>query len=159
MKKVKLDEMSNGQSLKETSLEEPLEILLHQGAEAKVYKVVHTALPPQVLQALASTTAVKDSTVLVRKERLLKSWRHPILDARLNKTRLKQEFNCLLKAKNAGIPVPTPIYMDMPSHFLFMEFIDGITLKNGLNIWTKEESILFNSNFFTNFLNSFVRIP
>jgi Kae1-associated kinase Bud32 len=115
------------------------DILLYQGAEAKVYKMAISNLPEDIISKLP--VEGPQHLALVRKERLQKLWRHPVLDAKLRKSRLKQEFNCLQKAFQANLPVPQPFYINKVTHMLYMEYIQGCTLKTALSQWPIETSI------------------
>jgi TP53 regulating kinase-like protein len=94
--------------------------LIKQGAEAKVYKIQW-----------------KEDWI-VEKERIAKPWRHPVLDQKLRKQRLKQEMNSLVKAHQGGISVPKVVHVDRNNSSLYLEFISGSTLRSILesNIWS-----------------------
>lgn len=99
--------------------------LLKQGAESKVYKII------------------LDSKCIIEKERIAKPWRHPILDDKLRKQRMKQEMTCLLKAANGGVAVPELLYVDKSTFSIYIEFIEGSTLRSVLEsgIWTVKQTI------------------
>ncbi|KAJ2416867.1 serine/threonine-protein kinase bud32 [Coemansia sp. IMI 209128] len=88
------------------------QVLIRQGAEARVYK-----------------TTIPDGRVAVAKQRFSKSYRHPDLDAKLTRGRLNQEARSLKRCKEHGICVPEVIRVDKSSATLFIEFIHGPTLK------------------------------
>ncbi|KAJ2684551.1 serine/threonine-protein kinase bud32 [Coemansia spiralis] len=88
------------------------QVLIRQGAEARVYK-----------------TTMPDGRVAVAKQRFSKSYRHPDLDAKLTRGRLNQEARSLKRCKEHGICVPEVIRVDKSSATLFIEFIHGPTLK------------------------------
>lgn len=58
--------------------------LIAQGAEARLYKGIY----------LGKTSIVK--------ERFVKNYRHPELDVRLTKDRIKAEARAIIRAKSAG---------------------------------------------------------
>jgi len=158
MKKLKMGEDDHTQDITPTTQDTPTNsdthansreilhdkrtFLLHQGAEAKVYKLLFSTLPTEILPNFPTELLSHPPQYIVRKERLQKLWRHPILDTKLRKTRLKQEFNCMQKAFKAKLPVPQPYYIDKNSHFLYMEYIHGLTLKAAFRNWSIETSIL-----------------
>ncbi|KAJ1824860.1 serine/threonine-protein kinase bud32 [Coemansia sp. RSA 2671] len=88
------------------------QVLIRQGAEARVYK-----------------TTMPDGRAAVAKQRFSKSYRHPDLDAKLTRGRLNQEARSLKRCKEHGICVPEVIRVDKSSATLFIEFIHGPTLK------------------------------
>jgi TP53 regulating kinase-like protein len=48
----------------------------------------------------------------------------------------------MIKAKESNIPVPTVYHTDKTNFFIYMEFIEGDTLRNVLNsgVWSLEQS-------------------
>lgn len=70
----------------------------------------------------------------VRKKRLPKGYRHPELDAKLTLHRIQQEARTMLRLRKAGIRVPAVYSVDLKSGLLVMEFVDGITLKEFLQL-------------------------
>ena len=99
-------------------------VLLRQGAEAKLY---------------IGTFLGQKSIV---KERFTKKYRHPKLDERLTKERLKGEVRSLMRCKTAGIRTPTIYYVDISNGLLVMEYLDSAltcreyiekTLKNSVD--------------------------
>jgi TP53 regulating kinase-like protein len=95
------------------ALEEGWE-LLSQGAEAKVWGLVLAGRPA------------------VAKERAPKAYRHTELDAKLTPRRVLGEARCLLKCRRAGLDTPALLLVDLARHRLYMERIDGGTLKERL---------------------------
>jgi TP53 regulating kinase and related kinases len=93
-------------------------VLLEQGAEARVFKTLFDGQPA------------------ILKERFPKSYRHPILDAKLNKQRTSQEARSLGRCKRAGLGVPAVLEVDVEGLRLVMEFIDAPTVKRVL--WDEE---------------------
>jgi len=90
--------------------------LMTQGAEARVWKV-----PP----------FNNNDDSLICKERFSKSYRHPDLDERLIKSRTRSEARILEKcAKKSAIRVPKVVRVER--NILYMEFLDGPTLKQYL---------------------------
>ncbi|KAI9207549.1 kinase-like domain-containing protein [Polychytrium aggregatum] len=67
------------------------------------------------------------------KERFKKSYRHPLLDERLTSRRVTQEARCLLRCKKAGIDTPTLLMLDVENALIYMEYIDGPSLRDHLN--------------------------
>jgi TP53 regulating kinase-like protein len=88
--------------------------LIKQGAEARVYRA--TFLGQQV----------------IIKERFCKTYRHPILDKKLNQRRITQEARCLAKIRAAGIGAPGLIFADIEALRLYLEFVEGTTARDYL---------------------------
>ncbi|KAJ2842563.1 serine/threonine-protein kinase bud32 [Coemansia brasiliensis] len=86
-------------------------MLIRQGAEARVFK----------------TTV--DGREVIAKQRFSKGYRHPDLDFKLTRGRLNQEARSLIRCRENGIAVPEVIRLDKDSSTLFIEFIQGPTLK------------------------------
>ena len=91
---------------------EPGWALLFQGAEARVYTAP---------DALGGTCVVK--------ERLAKPYRHPDLDAKINKARLKSEVRNMLRAAKTGVSVARVDFVDKERRRIVMERVPGRTLK------------------------------
>ncbi|XP_034938920.1 EKC/KEOPS complex subunit Tp53rk isoform X2 [Chelonus insularis] len=98
--------------------------LMCQGAEARLYK-------GQYLGRMA-----------IKKERFKKTYRHPDLDERLTKDRIKSEYRAIVRAKIAGVRTPAVFLVDPYERSIYMEYIDdAIVLKNLI-----EKLIVLNSN-------------
>ncbi|XP_014227941.1 TP53-regulating kinase [Trichogramma pretiosum] len=87
----------------------PESTLIAQGAEARLYKGTYLG-----------------KSVLI-KERFEKKYRHPTLDTRLTKERIKAEARALVKAKSAGVATPTIYLVDYNRRSIFMEYIENST--------------------------------
>ncbi|KAJ8679121.1 hypothetical protein QAD02_014908 [Eretmocerus hayati] len=86
--------------------------LIAQGAEARLYKGIYL-----------------DRPVLI-KERFEKKYRHPDLDSRLTKERIKAEVRAINKAKTAGVGTPAIYLVDFHRRSIFMQYIENaVTLK------------------------------
>lgn len=68
----------------------------------------------------------------VCKERQIKSYRLKELDTKINKQRLLHEARCLAKCAKFGIAVPCVFFVDTERLRLYMEKIEGLTLKQHL---------------------------
>lgn len=68
----------------------------------------------------------------IAKERFKKTYRHPDLDRQLTTKRVIQEARCLYKCKKAGIDTPAVYLVDTDASTIYMEYIDGITVKQRL---------------------------
>lgn len=86
--------------------------IMKQGAEARLYKGRFLGQPAVI------------------KERFAKSYRHPDLDAQLNKERMKGEVRSLMRCKNIGIRTPTIYSVDGDKGLLIMEYVDAPTCRN-----------------------------
>ncbi|XP_058096624.1 uncharacterized protein LOC131242172 isoform X1 [Magnolia sinica] len=100
--------------IKEHENEECFNVLLKQGAEARVFE---------------STFLGKRSIV---KERFSKKYRHPLLDSKLTLKRLNAEARCMTKARRLGVSTPTLYAMDPVLHTLTFEYIEGPAVKEVL---------------------------
>ncbi|MBM3230545.1 Kae1-associated serine/threonine protein kinase [Candidatus Pacearchaeota archaeon] len=92
--------------------------LLFHAAEAKIYKTKEGIL----------------------KERSVKSYRHPHLDLKLRKTRTKTEARLLIKAKQAGIPVPH--LKQQTETTLLLEEVKGKKLADTLDKATNKQTLV-----------------
>ncbi len=91
-------------------------MLIHQGAEAKIY--------------------LEGGIIL--KHRFSKKYRHPEIDKKLRKRSTRRESRLLEKAKNL-IPVPRLYEFDDGEGKLKMEYIEGIQIKEILDAMEKRE--------------------
>ena len=81
--------------------------LIYQGAEAKLYKKINSVV----------------------KDRFLKTYRHPALDARLRKARTKREAKVLSKLQELKFPCSSYVGHDEKTMQLEMEYVQGPMLK------------------------------
>lgn len=91
------------------------DVLLFQGAEAKLYK---SRLLGQIC---------------VVKERFKKRYRHPTLDENITNSRLVTEARAMCRSRRGGVDCPVLYFTDTMTHRIYMELIDGITLKEFLD--------------------------
>ncbi|CAI5448700.1 unnamed protein product [Caenorhabditis angaria] len=110
---------------------------LKQGAEAKLTECVY----------LGRNAIVK--------ERFQKSYRHPILDSRLNKARTKAELRGIMKAKDLGIQTPAIFFIDGEKNSIIMERIDGPTAKLWIETKRSEFSAEADNNRFQEIIRGF----
>ena len=114
--------------------------LISQGAEARVWLV-----PDFIVNS--DNSAAKSNNITktaICKERFPKKYRHPTLDESLTKSRTKAEARNLTKCRRGGVSVPLILGIDMTkgkmedgeskSACLFLEFVDGCTIRNYLNV-------------------------
>ncbi|KAJ3155215.1 TP53 regulating kinase [Geranomyces variabilis] len=90
----------------------PVATLIKQGAEARVYTMPFAGRPAIV------------------KERFRKAYRHPTLDEKLTSRRVVQEARCLHRMRRAGVDTPTVYLVDVKASTIYMEFIDGISVRD-----------------------------
>jgi TP53 regulating kinase and related kinases len=90
------------------------EVEIARGAEGVISRVVYLGRPA------------------IRKVRHKKSYRHPVLDARLTSRRLAQEARALLRLRRAGLAVPAVYSVDIANATLMFEDIKALTLKDFL---------------------------
>eukprot|EP00002_Diphylleia_rotans_P029873 TRINITY_DN6103_c0_g1_i2.p1 TRINITY_DN6103_c0_g1~~TRINITY_DN6103_c0_g1_i2.p1 ORF type:complete len:214 (+),score=49.14 TRINITY_DN6103_c0_g1_i2:47-688(+) len=89
-------------------------ILLKQGAEARVYETLFFGKPA------------------ILKERLVKTYRHPTLDAKLTDRRITQEVRCISRCRKAGLDVPVIYSVNASDRTICMERVDGLSMKDHL---------------------------
>ena len=89
-------------------------VLISQGAEARVYRGTFFG------------------TAAVVKERFVKKYRHPTLDRKLSARRMTMEVRSMLRAAQAGAPTPALLFVDKMKQRIFMELIDGVSVKKYL---------------------------
>ncbi len=99
-------------------------VLLAQGAEARVFE-----LP-----------AFLGGRPAIVKERFAKTYRLPVLDAKLTRQRTVQEVRCMLRCATAGVHVPCVYLVDAAASRIYMEKIEGRTLKEFLRTHYDEAS-------------------
>jgi TP53 regulating kinase-like protein len=97
--------------------------LIAQGAEARLYYTDSFLGKPAVL-----------------KERFVKSYRHPTLDTRLRQSQIRDEVKSMVKARTHGIDTPTVYFVDGESNTIYMEFIEGRTVRELLTADILDES-------------------
>ena len=129
--------------------------LIKQGAEAVRYFISpHTLIsplnsfPPLRLNYCSPTlfmTLIKfslitqriyrtshDSKPCLAKERFSKAYRIPELDLKLRKSQINAESRALEKMKKAGCHVPELFHVDKENYIIFMEELQGITVRDYL---------------------------
>lgn len=87
----------------------------------------------QGAEAILSVTEFAGRSCVL-KVRVSKKYRVPQLDIKINKTRFNQEVRCIAKCVNLGVNVPTIYFADMQQQHIYMEYIQGDTLKNVLRV-------------------------
>ncbi|KAJ2784163.1 serine/threonine-protein kinase bud32 [Coemansia javaensis] len=102
--------------------QDPGRELLRQGAEARVYK----------------TTV--DGRAAVAKQRFSKGYRHPELDRKLTRGRLNQEARSLRRCREHGVRAPEVLRVDKDSATLYVEFVEGPTLKEWIVATSSDEA-------------------
>jgi Kae1-associated kinase Bud32 len=81
--------------------------LIQKGAEANLYQ----------------GTFLQRTVVI--KERILKKYRHPVLDQELRLSRTQREARVLIAARSGGVSVPNLLGIDLTTTSLVMELIPG----------------------------------
>jgi len=69
---------------------------------------------------------------VVFKQRVVKGYRHPILDRSLQTFRIKNEVRLMLEARKAGIAVPIIYSVDLAENRIVMEEVKGVRVKDAL---------------------------
>ena len=98
-------------------------VLIGQGAEARV--------------SLGKLLGKK----CIIKERFQKKYRHKMLDDQLRKSRTIQEARCLARCRSLGISAPAVYYVHDRTKTIYMEYVEGVTVKDFFKANT-EESVL-----------------
>ncbi len=73
------------------------------------------------------------------KDRIVKSYRAPELDANLRKSRTRREAKLISLARRAGVPTPFILDVDSNNAKIEMSFIDGDQIKKVLGSMSVEE--------------------
>jgi Kae1-associated kinase Bud32 len=97
------------------------EILLYQGAEAKICKSKYMGFD------------------VVQKRRITKSYRIKEIDNRLIFFRTKEEAKLMTGARNHGVSVPIIFDVDLENGIIIMEYLKGKRIKDILNDLSEEE--------------------
>lgn len=117
--------------------------LISQGAEARVWIVPNFLTSNKEENNLTST--------IICKERFPKSYRHPVLDENLTKSRTKAEAKNLTKCRRGGVSVPILFGIDIgkkknsdvsssvPSACIFLEYVKGCSVRSFLNVHVGSE--------------------
>lgn len=96
-----------------------------------------SSMEPSCLHAQGAESKVWRGRIAGRscliKERFSKKYRHPALDAKLTSVRLKQEARGIYKARKLGIVTPVLFHVDLVASKIYMERIEGDTLKRLLH--------------------------
>ncbi|EFC45185.1 protein kinase [Naegleria gruberi] len=103
---------SSGERIVTQTLDLENKELLAQGAEGRVF----------LLKNYFGKQAIM-------KERFSKKYRHPTLDSKLTKQRLVKESKNISKCRQLGIEVPTVYNVDKTNNLIFMEYIEGCSVK------------------------------
>jgi TP53 regulating kinase-like protein len=78
---------------------------------------------------------------VIMKRRLPKKYRIQELDEEIRSQRTVHEPNIIHKAKEAGVPTPTILMVDVAEANIIMEFVDGKQVKQALNGLSPEERL------------------
>ncbi|EIW73260.1 hypothetical protein TREMEDRAFT_22980, partial [Tremella mesenterica DSM 1558] len=118
--------------------------LIKQGAEARVYLLSSLLPSPRVYwpsdsQASDQTSSSqtlslpkhsdRPSPFVILKYRFPKTYRHPILDASLTRSRLAAEARALTRCAKAGVNVPQVLWVDEKAGVLGLERIKGWSVR------------------------------
>jgi Kae1-associated kinase Bud32 len=82
-------------------------------------------------EARLDSASWMDREVVV-KRRVVKGYRHPILDRNLQTMRIKNEVRLMSEARRAGIAVPVIYSVDLAANSIVMEEIRGTRVKDAL---------------------------
>ena len=77
---------------------------------------------------------------VVCKQRVVKGYRHPVLDGSIQKARIKNEVRLMLEARKAGIPVPVIYSIDLARNAIVMEEIPGTRVKDALEELPRDQA-------------------
>ena len=82
-------------------------------------------------EAIVETIEWNDQKV-VSKTRNKRGYRHPVLEKKLVKERLRSESRIIERLISYGVNVPAIYSVDISNNCIIMEFIEGITLEKAL---------------------------
>lgn len=86
----------------------------------------------QGAEAILYLNSYEDQKVLV-KERIKKNYRITPIDEQIRRLRTRKEVKLLTDARKIGVLTPTILHVDYQKNKIYMEFIDGIVVKDFLN--------------------------
>jgi len=86
----------------------------------------------QGAEAILYINTFEDLKVLV-KERIKKNYRIIQIDEKIRRMRTKKEVSLMTAARKIGVLTPTILHVDYLKNKIYMEFIDGIVVKDFLN--------------------------
>lgn len=69
---------------------------------------------------------------VLKKVRVSKAYRHPVLDLQLRMARTVHEAKIITDTRKLGISTPIIYYVDVPNATILMEFIEGFRVKETL---------------------------
>ena len=107
--------------------------LISQGAEARLWKIPGGDIIHH------NNNHGEEPYMMVAKERFCKKYRHAVLDERLTKQRCRMEGRILEKCAKGGIATPQVWRIEAP--VLYIEYIDGTTVRNLLQGWIESAHI------------------
>ena len=85
------------------------------------------------------TLTYYDGKKSIEKKRIKKSYRHPDLDISLRVERTRKEAKLLREARAIGVLTPQLYHVDEKHATIFMQYIDGTTVKEKINGMKKKE--------------------
>ncbi|KAI5998343.1 kinase-like domain-containing protein [Pisolithus orientalis] len=121
--------------------------LIHQGAEAKVYKAY--LRDPELRQNTKhadhdTCSMAEDAAPVLLKYRFNKRYRHPSLDASLTRQRVAGEARALMRCLRSGVNVPGIRMVDAAEGVLGLEWVDGksvrVLLPGGSEVMEAQDS-------------------
>jgi Kae1-associated kinase Bud32 len=95
--------------------------LLRKGAEACLYRDTYLGLE------------------VIRKERISKPYRHPVLDIEIRAARTLLDGRLLNEARKNGVPTPAIFQIDPEATTLVMEYLEGALLRDSLASMSRVE--------------------
>mmetsp|Transcript_5829 Transcript_5829/g.11403 ORF Transcript_5829/g.11403 Transcript_5829/m.11403 type:complete len:273 (+) Transcript_5829:42-860(+) len=104
--------------------------LISQGAEARLWKIPGGQGGPLMNH---------QGEPYIAKERFCKKYRHPVLDERLTKQRCRMEGRILEKCLKGGVVTPRVLRVEAP--VLYIEYIEGMTVRDLLQEWIESSQI------------------
>ena len=97
--------------------------MISQGAEGRVFAVQFLNRPAIV------------------KQRFKKTYRHPVLDAKITRSRLTSEARAIVRARKLGVTTPTIYHVDTQQNAIYMERVQGRPLKELIREGMSEEDM------------------
>ncbi len=78
---------------------------------------------------------------VVVKQRIEKTYRHPVFDEQFRYSRTKAEAKVLIDLFLNGLNVPEPILIDLDNYVIVMKYIEGKRLSDEINVLNKDKIV------------------
>ncbi|MFC7073907.1 bifunctional N(6)-L-threonylcarbamoyladenine synthase/serine/threonine protein kinase [Halovenus rubra] len=92
----------------------------------------NSGVDKQTVTGAEATVTINDKRVI--KQRNPREYRHPVLDERLREERTRQEARLTSKARNAGVPTPLVLDVDVEETTLTFQHVGDVDLREALSV-------------------------